>query len=59
MDFAALRAQQIELAARAVNTGSLEQVQRFVALDMSSQVFIRPGQKLELGAPYICGGGRV
>jgi deoxyribonuclease V len=51
MDFAALRAQQIELAARAINTGSLEQVRRFVALDMSSQVFIRPGQKLELEAP--------
>jgi deoxyribonuclease V len=51
MDFSALRAEQIELAARAVNMGSLEQVQRFVALDMSSQVFIRPGQKLELEAP--------
>lgn len=51
MDFATLRAQQIELAAQAVNTGSLKHVRRFVALDMSSQVFIRPDQKLELEAP--------
>jgi deoxyribonuclease V len=51
MDFAALRVQQIEIAARAIHVGSLEQVQRFVALDMSSQVFIRPNQKLELEAP--------
>jgi deoxyribonuclease V len=40
-DFAALREQQRQIAARAVITGSLEQVTRFVALDMSSQSFYR------------------
>jgi deoxyribonuclease V len=39
MDFGLLRAQQLEIAKKAVFEGSLEHVKRFVAVDVSAQSF--------------------